>query len=169
MGDAESLGDLRYGMMRLVESLGSETRQEFRPWMMGTPKVLATCATGSCGWSKVLVARLAKSFGPGWGMAESLGDLRNGMMRLVESLGSETRQEFRPWMVGMAESLGDLRYGMMRLVESLGSETRQEFRPWMMGDAESLGDLRYGTMRLVESLGSETRQEFRPCGMCQRH
>ncbi|WP_218933951.1 hypothetical protein [Rubripirellula lacrimiformis] len=32
---AESLGDLRYGMMRLVESLGSETRQEFRPWMMG--------------------------------------------------------------------------------------------------------------------------------------
>ncbi|WP_218933952.1 hypothetical protein [Rubripirellula lacrimiformis] len=36
----------------------------------------------------------------GWGMAESLGDLRYGMMRLVESLGSETRQEFRPWMVG---------------------------------------------------------------------
>ncbi|QDT04203.1 hypothetical protein K227x_25920 [Rubripirellula lacrimiformis] len=56
------------------------------------------------------------------------------MMLLVESLGSETRHEFRPWMMGMAESLGDLRYGMMRLVESLGSETRQEFRPWMMGD-----------------------------------
>ncbi|QDT04197.1 hypothetical protein K227x_25860 [Rubripirellula lacrimiformis] len=57
-------------------------------------------------------------------MAESLGDLRYGTMRLVESLGRETRHEFRPWMVGMAESLG--------------SETRQEFRPWILGTPKVL-------------------------------